>query len=269
LTYDVLERLTRRWWFYLLLFLIPGLIPPVTSTGFGYLRDMGDFFYTVTEAEYMQRYIFEPFMPAAHLGVILFLGSLFFLGKSFGRYFSFLIGIHYLYISYIQAIAVTDEYGIVVVSELFVWGLVVVIAWFWEAIQDKTVYRLDGIPRDRLWMIPLMIFAFWDPDQPWRFDLQMFFISTSPVAYCMMTPIYQAVLAFSYPKVNLPMFRVASFLGLLIGVITIVGQTIGKPELGFYWSFLHSPLVLISGYCLWLGFRATEGSIMVREPVAG
>jgi hypothetical protein len=71
----------------------------------------------------------------------------------------------------------------------------------------------------------------------------------------MMTPIYLAIFSLFYPRVNLPVLRITSFIGIIIGstmMLTVPG--IGGP-LGSYLAFIHIPLLTISLYCFVLSFK--------------
>ncbi|MEW6718732.1 MAG: hypothetical protein AB1345_14690, partial [Chloroflexota bacterium] len=206
-SYFHIEKLTRKWWFYLLLFLIPALSPCYVSTGLGYYRNPLDFILQVTEALYWKKYIFQPLMPAAHLTVILLILLLVRMGNRFGRLFSTLVGCNFLIILYVQTMVNTEKYGFVVATPFFILFLMVALVWFWEASSPKTDFTFRWLPIKKYWVVPMALFAFWDPDQAWYLDMRMWLISTSPIAFCMMTTVYLATFSLLYPNINLPAFR--------------------------------------------------------------
>jgi len=253
--YQQVERLTRKWWFYLLAFLVPAILPPFASTGLGYWRELNSFVWHVSDEVYNKKLTYQASMPIMHLFVLLLIVALLVLGKRFGRAFSLLVALNYAYIAFIQTSVVTEKYGLVVISELFAWYLIVFLLWLWEAWSPKNDYTWDKSQRKPYWAIPLALLAFWDPDQTWQLHLRYFIVSYSPTAFCMMTPIYLTVLLFIYPKVNLLLLRVQGFVGILISVITLVIAFMKEPSGGVYWTLLHVPLILISLYSFILGIR--------------
>jgi len=253
--YHRLERLTRKWWFYLLLFVIPAAIPPFSTTGLGYWHQLKDFTWYVSDMVYAKKVTYAASMPLMHLLVVALFAALLYWGKRFGRAFSFLVALNFVYVAFIQSSVTTDRYGVVIISELFTWYLVALLLWLWEGVSSRNDYTWE---KDRLrpyWAIPLALIAFWDPDQLWQLHLSYFVKSYAPTSFCMMTPIYLTVLLFIYPKVNILLLRVHGFIGIVIGVITLVIAFMKEPSDGFYWTLLHVPLIAISTYSFILGLR--------------
>jgi len=62
-------------------------------------------------------------------------------------------------------------------------------------------------------------------------DLNPVYILTSGggLAFCMMTPVYLAVLLFFYPEVNMPLMRVTALTGLIIALYNILVNFILLP----------------------------------------
>jgi hypothetical protein len=253
--YQKAERLTSRWWFYLLVFLVPAILPPFASTGTGYWRELNDAIWYVSDAVYYRKLSFHYSMPIMHLVMLLMIIALFVLGRRFGRAFSFLVAANFAFICFAQTVVVTEKYGLVVISELLAWYLIVFFLWFWEVLEPRNDFTWVANTRKPYWTIPLALIAFWNPDQVWQFHLSNFIDSYSPTAFCMMTPIYLTVLLLFYPKVNLVLLRVQGFVGVVIGVITLVVAFMKEPSNGIYWTLLHMPLILISLYSFILGIR--------------
>jgi len=253
--YQQLERLTRKWWFYLLTFLVPVILPPFASTGLGYWRALNSFIWYVSDEVYAKKLTYQASMPIMHLFVFLLIVALIVLGKKFGRVFSLLVALNHAYIAFIQTSVITEKYGLVVISELLAWYLIVFLLWLWEAWAPKNDYTWDKSLRKPYWAIPLAVIAFWDPDIAWQPHLSYFIHSYSPTAFCMMTPIYLTILLFIYPRVNLLLLRVQGFTGIIIGVITLVIAFMKEPSDGLYWTLLHFPLISISLYSFILGLR--------------
>ena len=253
--YQKAEHITRKWWLYALLFLVPGILPPYAGTGLGYWRRLSDFTWYVSDMMYYRKLTFGGIMPVMHLIVaVLFLALLIFKAK-LGRAFPLLVSLHFIYIAFMQTGVRTEEYGLVIVSELLTWYIIVLSFWLWETWARKTEFTLRPEGIKPYWAIPLALFAFWDPDKICNLDPRYFIISYSPTSFCMMAPIYLTVLLFCYPRVNLPLLRVMSFIGIVVGVITLVITFMKGPSDGIYWTLLHAPLIIISVYAFVLGMK--------------
>ena len=177
-------------------------------------------------------------------------------GNRIGKLFSLLVGVHFLLILFMQTGAVTDRYGLVFYPNAFILFNLITLGWIWEAKISVTDYTLRPIPPHRYLIVAAAIFSFWNPDRAGDYRLILFFTSTSPIAFCMVSTIYLALLCVLYPRINLPVFRVTSFISILVGAVTItIGFFMDDPDRGRYWSLLHTPMVAVAIYCFVLGLR--------------
>jgi len=69
------------------------------------------------------------------------------------------------------------------------------------------------------------------------------------VMYCPMTPLIVAVLTLIYPRVNIFLLRITSFVGLLIGLFNAMSFFM-MPGYTLWNLILHTPLIFISAYGL-------------------
>ncbi len=250
-----LESLSRRAWFYLLIGLGPACIPPLTSSGLGYVRHLNEFIAHVSETMLASKTRYDPYLPALHVGFVLLVILLVVLRDRMARLFSLVAGIHFLFMLWVQAIAWTPRYGLVILPEPALWYLITALVWFWEAGRPQTRYTFRAVKPTTLWLIPLAVLAFWDPEQAGNYDPRLFLTSYSPTAFCMMVPIYLTVLRFQYPDVNLPLFRITAFMGIVLGVVSL-GITFFQPITESpHWLLIHSPLLAISIHCFLLGIK--------------
>jgi hypothetical protein len=255
LIYRKLEYATRKWWFYLLLIAIPALIPNITASGLIPWREILPFGHHMSDTLIARRAAIEPLMPVLHVLMALLVIALLYLGNRFAAGFSVIVGIHFLFVTFIQNAAMTERYGFSIVTCAFIWFLLIAVGWAWEARAHFTDFTLRQIPKSSYWVIPMAVFAYWDPDTAWQFDPSLLLTSTSPSAFCMITPIYLAVLILYFPRVNLPLFRVMSFIGLIITVFIAYTAVIREPSEGIYWMVLHLPMLCICLYCFVIGLR--------------
>ena len=258
LSYESVEQLTKRWWFYLLLVIVPMLIPPITSNGLVPFNELGDFVRDFVQTLLIKKFSFLPMMPILHLAVLILIFFLVRSGNKFRRGISIIIGLHFIGMAYFQTIAVSEKYGSSVISVGFILFLAVALVWFWEAFVEKNDFTFHRLPLRNYWVIPLALFAFWDPDIPWDFDPVFFITSTSPIAICMMTTIYLAIMNLIFPRINFPVFRVMSYVGILLAAFTLIGAFFMDAREGSYWLFLHIPMLIISLYSFRRGLRFIE-----------
>jgi hypothetical protein len=255
--YRNLEQITQKWWFYLLLFLVC-FIPPYSSTGFSGLNALVELVKYVADAIIAKKLFLMPYMHYLHVGMYLLFAVLMLRGNRFGRTFSRIVGLHFLLIMFMQVGAYTDRYGLVFYPNAFILIFSVALAWIWEGMIHRNDYALRRFSAARSLVVAGAIFSFWNPDQAGDYRLVLFLTSTSPIAYCMMSTVYLALLCILYPRVNLPLFRLSSYVNILIGIVTVgMGIFMDDPLQGRYWSLLHTPMILVALYSFRLSLRPT------------
>jgi len=79
--------------------------------------------------------------------------------------------------------------------------------------------------------------------------------SGAGLTFCMMTPVYLAVLTLHYPKVNMATMRVTNLVGIIITVYNVVLNFFMEPAILWWNGVLHIPLLCISGYGLCLSLK--------------
>jgi hypothetical protein len=254
-----LERITRRWWFFLAVLLVQ-FIPPYTAQRYDPIETG-----TVIQMILSQAIVFswESWYPLFKILPIALVVGLILHGETSSRIFSIYAGITYLLFAFLQSIAVTDEYGWGVIISNLVMFLFVALFWFWEAAVGENDFSRPG--RRSLWnygVLLLALFAFWGPinmkTMAPDFSPVHIFTSGSGLAFCMMTPVYLAVLLFFYPRVNLPVMRVTALIGLIIGIYNVLTNFILAPELLWWNGILHLPLLFVSLYALVLAYQKLE-----------
>lgn len=259
-TQEKLEVLTRKWWFLVLFILIGTITPPIVTKGFNpseigiiiphilrhsFITTLPAFIYTVFKI-----------LPVVLIVVLIFLKN------RIGRIFSFYGGITYFLFAFLQNIAITDRYGLGIVTGNFIPMLIVAFLWFWEVFVYKNDFSSREIPIIRYWVVPLAFLAFWypvnlktmEPD----FSFIQFFTNPAGLAFCTMTPVYLGILSLYHPRVNIVTLRVTSLVGIIIGFWNMVVNFIMKPDILWWNGVLHLPLVFISLYAFILSFRKTQ-----------
>jgi hypothetical protein len=254
-----MEAVTRKWWLYAIILLL-SFIPPWSSQSFHGLADSPQLVKYVSEFIIAKKLVLVPLMPYFHVVMLLLFAALYVWGNRFGRAFSLVVGLHFLWILYMQGGAITDRYGLVFYPNAFILILLVSLGWFWEAVVRRTDFTFRPLPPSRYLVVAAAVFSFWNPDQVGNYSPLQFLTSTSPIAFCMSSTIYLALLCALYPRVNLPMFRVTSFISILIGIVAVgMGFFMDDPTQGRHWSLVHLPMVAASVYCFALGLGRHRG----------
>ncbi len=265
-TYVRLEILTRKWWFYVLLFLVPALVPNLSAKGPVPLREVVDFGFEIAGPLEARKWAIEPLMPYFHIAQAILILALLVWGNKMGKIFSTLVGIHFLFVAQFQTVAVTERYGVAVIAIAFIWFALIGLGWIWEARLGRTDYTLRRLPWRSYWVVPMAIFAFWDPDVPWTFDPSMFLNSTSPTAFCMIVTIYLAIVLLYFPHVNLPLLRVSSFVAIVMTVFIAYSANVRGGSDGLYWLLLHSPMTAVGLYGLIRALRPPAQAADIGQP---
>ena len=250
-----LEQITRRWWFFLFVALLQ-ILPPYASKGFG-----PEEFGLVIGEILSNCYVFEitPLYPLFKILPLLFVLLIIFLGNRISRIFSIYAAINYALIAVLQSIGVSETYGFGIVLNNLIMFFLVSAFWGWEAVVHENDLSPQRIPLWKYWVIPLAFVAFWYPANPVTrlpdFNPILFFTNEAGLTFCMMTPVYLAILTLIHPRVNFATLRINSLIGIIIGLYNVSLNFIINPT-EFWWNgVLHIPLLSISLYAFVLSYR--------------
>jgi len=262
-----LESVTRKWWF-LLLFILFQFLPAYVSKGYDPSK-WSEFVGHILEHAFASS--MEWLYPVFKVVPIVLVVSIIFLGNRVTRWFDAYVGISYVLFAFLGSIAVTEQYGLAIITGNFLAFLLIAAFWFWDIFATKNDFTPQRHPLWRYWVVPLAFLAFWapmslpySPMNPPDFNPIYFFTNGAGLAYCMMTPVFLAILTLYHPRVNIAILRVTSLEGILIGVINM--YTNFFTDFGVYWwnGVLHIPLVTISIYGLFLSYIKTSDSTHKR-----
>lgn len=237
------------------------MIPPIVTKGYDSYRT-GEIIIYLLRNSLLESGGFTTLYPIFKILPIILVFALIFYGNHISRIFNLYVGITYILFAVLQGIAITDKYGLGIVTGNFIQMLIVALFWFWEVSINKNDFSSRKIPITRYWVIPLAFLAFWYPInlESMKPDFNMVYLFTNPagLAFCTMTPVYLGILTLYYPKINVATLRVTSLLGVIIGFWNMVWNFIIKPDILWWNGVLHIPLVFISNYALILSFRKTH-----------
>jgi hypothetical protein len=155
---------------------------------------------------------------------------------------------------------VTERYGVGIVTCNVAWCLIIAGFWAWEA----SVGLNDFAPRRRslwqYWVVPFALFAFWVPIRyhhdtaSFHFMPLAFLRDHTGLAFCLMTPVYLAILALYHPTVNPALMRVTGLAGIVVAFWNMVTAFVFTHN--WYHAVTHLPLTLLSIYAVVLSFRS-------------
>ena len=251
-----LELITGKWWFFLIFVLIQFIIPPYASKGFEW-SEIGMITGEVLSNALVYNY---PIVyPIFKLIPIILVLSLIFLKNKANLFFSVYVAINYVLFAVLQSIAVTEKYGLGIITLNLAMFTIVAAFWFWEANVQKNDFTPQKQSAWKYWVIPAALLAFWYPCNIsgavaiQDFNLIHLLTNEAGLTFCMMTPVYLAILTLYHPRVNIATLRVTGLVGVIIGFYNVLVNFILATSL--WWNgILHIPLLTVSAYALVLSF---------------
>jgi len=85
-------------------------------------------------------------------------------------------------------------------------------------------------PAWKYWVFPLAFLAFWFPHSITDgsvvpdFNPTSILTSEAGLTFCMMTPVYLAILTLYYPRINMTTLRITSLVGVIIGFYNVLAN---------------------------------------------
>ena len=243
---QTLDAKTRRWWFFVGVIGLSYILVPFASKNFSVLRFMNILFTTLGNSFY---YHCKPVFPVFQIiAIIMFLLLVLFRTKM-SKIFCIYAAVCYVLFN-VQSIAVTEKYGLSIVTfNIFAFNLVAA-SWALEAAAGRNDFSKIRQPYWKYIVVATAIFAFWLPVSPKTggpdFKLIYFLTSGSALTFCLMTPVFMAVLIFFYPAVNFVTLRVTGLIGTGIGLANVIPKLILRMHSTWWDGFLHLPLLILS-----------------------
>jgi len=249
-----MRRKTKNVVIFVLLFLCT-FLPPITSKPFHPQEISLVIGEVITQTSVAYLWL----SPLVHVSTLVLLFLLYKYGKKIGRVADLFFGLLFLFFAFGQHIAVIERYGLAIVTGNLVMISVVGLFWIAEAFRPKNEYVFQRLPAWRYWVVPFAFFAFWFPVTDTTPDFNPILLLTSAygVAFCPTTPVIIALLTLIYPRVNIGLLRVTSFVGLLIGLFNAM-SLFTMPGYNLWIFTLHIPLIVISLYGLIIPTLLTE-----------
>jgi hypothetical protein len=187
-----------------------------------------------------------------------------FLKQRISQIFSFYAAVSYVLFATLQSIAFTETYGLVIVLTNFIMFILVATFWFWETLVQMNDFSTPTLTPQTLWVIPFAALAFWYPLTTITMMPNLnpigIIANEAGLAFCMMTPVYLAILIVYYPNVNIVTLRITSIVGVIIGFYNFLLNFIWYYDSLFWNGVFHIPLIVISIYALILSYWKDAGN---------
>jgi len=251
---QTLDAKTRRWWFFALIILLH-YVPSFASKNFSIMRFMEILRTTLGHSFY---YSLKPVFPVFQVIAIIMILLLVLFRARMARVFCIYAAFCYVLFN-VQNIAITEKYGLSIVTVNIITFPLVAASWGWEAVIGKNDFSRVRQPYWKYLVVAAAVFAFWVPVSPQTggpdFKLIYFLTRGSALTFCLMTPIFMAVLIFFYPNVNQVTLRVTGLVGTAIGLCNVIPKLILRQYSTWWDGFLHLPLLILSIFGMVLSMR--------------
>jgi hypothetical protein len=257
-----LEVITGKWWLYILLLLL-FFIPTYASKGYD-PRQTTDLIGQVLSAPLIAT--FPVLNPIAKIIPVALIAGLLLYGNKVRHTFNIYVTLLYLALAFLQTTAITESYGLVVLSGNLILVLAVALIWMWEIIAERNDFAPRERPLWKWWVAPLAVQPFMAPVNTVTmspdFSPVHLLTNEAGLTYCMMTPVILAVLTVFYPTIDPAVLRISSFVGLLFGAVNMIMWFVMEPW-GWWMGVLHIPLVVLSIYAFVISLVGPE-----RKPLS-
>lgn len=246
-----LDSISRKWWFFLILLVCQFLFIPLASKNFQ-MENMNSIVYTTLQNAFQMKIVsYNVYFQVLSLLMIVLL--LVFRNK-IKLLFNLYVAISYIAFTFIQNMAVTEEYGFSMITVNVVMFLFVAYVWILEVFQSRNDYSFSNFKWKYSWMILLALLVYLCPVSSTGFDYNPvnFFIKNSATAFCLTTPLFLTIMTLNLPKVNVITYRITAVIGVIIGFYNMLSFL--NPYTAFL-GVIHIPLLSISLYCAILSYK--------------
>lgn len=246
-----LEHISRKWWFFVVLVASQSLLMPYASKNFQPGAISSIIYTTLQNSLQMGFGNYNIYFQALSLLILVLLVIL---KNRMKLIFNIYVAVSYILFAFIQNIAVTERYGLSIVTVNVIMFLFVAYVWILETFQSKNDYSFSHFKWKYSWMIPLALFAYWCPLSPNGINLNPlhFFHINSATAFCLTTPLFLTIMTLNIPNINVVTYRITALIGVIIGLYNMVSFL--NPSTVFL-GVLHIPLLAISLYCTILSYK--------------
>lgn len=248
-TNKLLDRFLLSWKFIVLIIVMQFAFPPIATRGFQW-EDFGNIImYTLSHAFIQDMYQYAWIFQILAICVLTLLAVR---REKISRWFMFYVGCCYVLYTVNQNVALTEKYGLSIVTVNVVMMLLVAFVWFRGALLGNSRFTFSNLNWKTAWTIPVAFFCLWWPmNMPYEahpdFNLVYLFTGGSAMAFCPVTPVFLTLLILSKKDVDRPLLRVMAMVGFIIGLYNMGNFA---TDFGFYLGLYHLPLLIMPLYAL-------------------
>ena len=249
-----IDYISRKWWFFFLLFISQFLLIPYASKNFQ-MENINSIIYT-TLANSIQLKI-SVYNIYFQISSLLILVLLFVLRNKMKLVFNIYVAASYILFAFIQNIAVTEKFGLSIVTVNVIMFLFVAFVWLSEIFQSKNDYSFSNFKWKYSWMILLSFIAYLCPlsTDGFNFNPLHFFYKSSATAFCLTTPLFLTIITLNIPRINIVTYRITALIGFIIGLYNML-SFLNPYTINI--GILHIPLLIISLYSCILSYRIKQ-----------
>lgn len=166
-------------------------------------------------------------------------------------YYAFIL----LIIGLMQNMSFTADYGFTWLIGNTLVQFAVLSFCLTDVLKNKTIISKQNFVKGRLWIVALMLLAFFMPYSVSSTDIvypsftSRVLFNESGVTYCMITPVIIGVLLLFSKGVYKPTLSIISYVGFIFGLLNIITWFVMQTE-NWWMGVLHLPLVILSFYGL-------------------
>ena len=244
-----LDKFLLSWKFIVLIIVMQLVLPPTATRGFQW-EDFGTIIIsTLSHAFILDMYSYAWVFQILAICMLLLLA---FRREKVSRWFMLYAGCCYVLYTINQNVALTEEYGLSIVSINVVMMLLVAFMWFRGALFGNSRFTFSNLNWKTAWIIPVAFFCLW-----WPMDMTQgatpncnlihLFTGGSAMAFCPMTPVFLTLLILSKRDIDVALLRVTAFIGFVIGCYNMANFA---TDAGLYLGLYHLPLIGMSLYAL-------------------
>ncbi|MFC1661999.1 hypothetical protein ACFL3S_11215 [Gemmatimonadota bacterium] len=254
-----LDAATARWWFFFGFLVLQGVAVPFASRNF-HLSRWADICREALSGAFVYKEWMQPTYPLFKVIPVVLIALVILGGNRYRRVFAAYVAFSYFLFAVGQNVAISETFGLCILTVNIVMFSLVGLFWIWEAVAQQNDFSKITRSPCRYWVLAPALLAFWLPakDGGPYFDPLLLLTSGAGLGFCLMTPVYIALLSLYHPSLNVATLRVTSTVGLILGFYNML-FTWGMAFRTAWWGgVLHLPLVILSVYGLALSFSATR-----------
>lgn len=260
----MLDRFLLSWKFIVLIIVMQIVLPPIATKGFQWENIGGIIISTLSSAFIQNMY------PYAWIFQILAIGMLLMLvirKEKISRWFMFYAGCCFMLYTVIQNVALTEKYGLSIVTVNVVMMLLVAFLWFRGALLGNSRFTFSNLNWKTGWTIPVAFFCLWWPMDMAQgatpdWNLIHLFTGGSAMAFCPMTPVFLTLLILNKGDIDVTLLRVTAVVGFIIGCYNMGNFA---TDAGFYLGLYHLPLLGMSLYALLVSMKMKKKLICLKN----